>query len=63
MLQLGLPKGSLEIPTVEMFAKAGWRITLSSRSYYPGIDDDEIECTLVRPEAAILVREWTELLR
>jgi len=50
MLQLGLPKGSLEIPTVEMFAKAGWRITISSRSYYPGIDDDEIECTLVRPQ-------------
>lgn len=49
-LQLGLPKGSLEKSTVEMFAKAGWKINISSRSYYPTIDDDEIECTLVRPQ-------------
>lgn len=49
-LQLGLPKGSLESSTVEMFAKAGWQINISSRSYYPSIDDDGIECTLVRPQ-------------
>lgn len=49
-LRLGLPKGSLEETTVEMFAKAGYRIKISSRSYYPEIDDPEIECILIRAQ-------------
>jgi ATP phosphoribosyltransferase len=49
-LKLGIPKGSLQESTVELFAKAGWRISVSTRSYYPGIDDPEIECMLVRAQ-------------
>jgi len=49
-LKLGIPKGSLQDATVELFAKAGWRISVSSRSYYPGIDDTEIECMMVRAQ-------------
>ena len=49
-LKLGIPKGSLQDSTVELFAKAGWRISVSSRSYYPGIDDTEIECMMVRAQ-------------
>jgi ATP phosphoribosyltransferase len=50
VLKLGIPKGSLQESTVELFAKAGWRITVSSRSYYPGIDDAEVECMMVRAQ-------------
>jgi ATP phosphoribosyltransferase len=49
-LKLGIPKGSLQDSTVELFGKAGWRITVNSRSYYPGIDDPEIECMMVRAQ-------------
>jgi ATP phosphoribosyltransferase len=49
-LKLGVPKGSLQESTVELFARAGWRITVNSRSYYPGIDDPEIECMMVRAQ-------------
>lgn len=49
-LRLGLPKGSLEDSTKEMFRKAGYHIEISSRSYYPTIDDDEIECMLIRAQ-------------
>jgi ATP phosphoribosyltransferase len=49
-LKLGIPKGSLQDATVDLFARAGWKITLSSRSYVPSIDDDEIECLLVRAQ-------------
>ncbi len=49
-LMLGIPKGSLEKSTAEMFAKAGYKISISSRSYYPTIDDDEIECMLIRAQ-------------
>ncbi len=49
-LRLGLPKGSLQDSTVELFAKAGWSISISSRSYFPSIDDDEVECMLLRPQ-------------
>jgi ATP phosphoribosyltransferase len=49
-LKLGIPKGSLQDSTVELFGKAGWRISISSRSYYPGIDDSEIECMMVRAQ-------------
>jgi ATP phosphoribosyltransferase len=50
VLRLGLPKGSLEKTTVEMFRKAGYNITIQSRSYYPSIDDDGIECILIRAQ-------------
>jgi ATP phosphoribosyltransferase len=49
-LKLGIPKGSLEANTVELFKKAGWRITYDSRSYFPDIDDDELVCSLVRAQ-------------
>jgi ATP phosphoribosyltransferase len=50
MLKLGIPKGSLENATIDLFKKSGWKITVSSRSYFPVIDDDEIRCTLVRAQ-------------
>jgi ATP phosphoribosyltransferase len=50
LLQLGIPKGSLENATVELFKKAGWNISISSRSYFPGVDDDEMNCKLIRPQ-------------
>jgi ATP phosphoribosyltransferase len=49
-LKLGLPKGSLEEATVRMFKKAGFNISISSRSYFPSIDDEEIEPYLLRPQ-------------
>src|SRR5947209_10741869 len=49
-LRLGLPAGSLQEATGELFRKAGYKITFASRSYYPQIDDPEIECTLVRAQ-------------
>jgi ATP phosphoribosyltransferase len=50
VLKLGIPKGSLENNTVDLFKKAGWRITYDSRSYFPDIDDPEINCSLVRAQ-------------
>lgn len=49
-LKLGLPKGSLQEATVRMFRKAGFYIGISERSYFPSIDDDEIECILFRAQ-------------
>jgi ATP phosphoribosyltransferase len=49
-LRLGLPAGSLQEATAELFRKAGYKVTFASRSYYPQIDDPEIECTLVRAQ-------------
>jgi ATP phosphoribosyltransferase len=49
-LKLGIPKGSLQDATIELFSRAGWKISLSSRSYVPSIDDAEIECLLVRAQ-------------
>ena len=49
-LKLGIPKGSLENATVELFRRAGFQITTSSRSYFPGIDDPEMECMLIRAQ-------------
>jgi ATP phosphoribosyltransferase len=49
-LKLGIPKGSLQDATIDLFARAGWKIALSSRSYVPTIDDDEIECLLIRAQ-------------
>jgi ATP phosphoribosyltransferase len=50
VLKLGLPKGSLQDATVKLFDKAGYTVTISSRSYFPTIDDAEIECMLIRPQ-------------
>jgi ATP phosphoribosyltransferase len=49
-IKLGIPKGSLEANTVDLFKRAGWHITYDSRSYFPDIDDEEISCTLVRAQ-------------
>ncbi len=49
-LKLGIPKGSLQDATIALFAKAGWNIAASGRSYFPTIDDTEIECMLVRAQ-------------
>jgi len=50
LLKLGIPKGSLEENTIDLFKKAGWRIRYDSRSYFPDIDDPEISCKLVRAQ-------------
>jgi ATP phosphoribosyltransferase len=49
-LKLGLPKGSLQDATLQLLARAGWRVTVSSRSYFPTIDDSEVTCMLVRAQ-------------
>jgi ATP phosphoribosyltransferase len=50
ILKLGLPAGSLQEATADLFRKAGYEITYASRSYYPTIDDREIQCTLIRAQ-------------
>ena len=71
-LKLGIPKGSLENATIDLFRRAGFQITTSSRSYFPGIDDPEIECMLIRAQemaryvedgildAGLTGRDWIE---
>ena len=71
-LKLGLPKGSLENATIDLFRKAGFNITTSSRSYFPAIDDPETECMLIRAQemaryvedgildAGLTGRDWIE---
>lgn len=49
-LKLGIPKGSLQDATIALFERAGWRISANGRSYFPAIDDAEIECMLVRAQ-------------
>jgi ATP phosphoribosyltransferase len=49
-LRLGIPKGSLEASTVQLFDRAGYRILINARSYFPTIDDPEIECMLIRAQ-------------
>ena len=49
-LKLGIPKGSLQEATLDLFARAGWKISISARSYVPTIDDTEIECLMVRAQ-------------
>ncbi|MCD6388504.1 MAG: ATP phosphoribosyltransferase [Desulfobulbaceae bacterium] len=70
-LKLGIPKGSLEKATIELFAKAGWHIKLSSRNYFPEVDDPELSCSICRPQemsryiedgildAGITGKDWT----
>ena len=50
ILKLGLPKGSLEAATLDLFRRAGYLITVAQRSYFPAIDDPEIECLMVRAQ-------------
>jgi ATP phosphoribosyltransferase len=50
IIRLAIPKGSLQQSTIDLFKDAGWRIVPSSRSYFPTIDDPEIECALVRAQ-------------
>ena len=71
-LKLGIPKGSLENATIDLFRRAGFNISTSSRSYFPGIDDPEIECMLIRAQemaryvedgildAGLTGRDWIE---
>jgi ATP phosphoribosyltransferase len=49
-LRLGIPKGSLQDATIALFERAGWRIYANGRSYFPSIDDAEIECMLIRAQ-------------
>ena len=50
VLKLGIPKGSLQEATIDLLARAGWKVTISSRSYVPAIDDTEITCLLIRAQ-------------
>jgi len=50
ILKLGIPKGSLQKATIDLFSRSGWRIQMNGRSYFPEIDDDEIECTICRAQ-------------
>jgi ATP phosphoribosyltransferase len=71
-LKLGIPKGSLESATIDLFRRAGFNITTSTRSYFPAIDDPEIECMLIRAQemaryvedgvldAGLTGRDWVE---
>src|SRR6267143_4698829 len=49
-IRLGIPKGSLQDATIALFARAGFNIYANGRSYFPGIDDPEIECMLIRAQ-------------
>ncbi|MHB1349358.1 MAG: ATP phosphoribosyltransferase [Desulfobulbaceae bacterium] len=72
VLKLGIPKGSLEKATIELFAKSGWEIKLTSRNYFPEVDDPELSCSICRPQemsryvetgmldAGITGKDWTE---
>jgi ATP phosphoribosyltransferase len=71
MLKLGLPKGSLEKATIELFEKGGWLIKPAARNYFPKIDDSELDCSICRPQemsryiesgmldAGITGKDWT----
>ncbi|MCH8055884.1 MAG: ATP phosphoribosyltransferase, partial [Deltaproteobacteria bacterium] len=71
-LKLGLPKGSLEAATIDLFKKSGWRISGMDRSYFPSIDDETLRCSVVRAQemsryvesgsldAGITGKDWIE---
>ena len=71
-LRLGIPKGSLEQATIDLFRRAGFNIATSTRSYFPSIDDPEIDCMLIRAQemaryvedgvldAGLTGRDWVE---
>ena len=50
IVKLGIPKGSLQESTIELFRRAGWRISVTSRNYFPSIDDEELSCALIRAQ-------------
>ena len=50
ILTLGIPKGSLESATIDLFRRSGWKITVYSRNYFPGIDDPNIRCIMARAQ-------------
>jgi len=50
LLKLGIPKGSLQDATIALFKRSGWKININGRSYFPDINDDEIECALCRAQ-------------
>ena len=70
-LDFGVPVGSLQEATIELFRRAGWHISISSRNYFPEVDDDELRCTLMRAQemsryveagtldAGITGKDWT----
>ena len=70
-LDFGVPVGSLQEATIELFRRAGWQISISSRNYFPEVDDDELRCTLMRAQemsryveagtldAGITGKDWT----
>jgi len=72
MLKLGIPKGSLENATIDLFRRAGFNIATSSRSYFPMVDDPDLECMLIRAQemaryvengvldAGLTGRDWVE---
>ena len=49
-LKLGIPKGSLQDSTIQLFQRAGFTIYVSTRSYFPSVDDPELECMLIRAQ-------------
>lgn len=71
-LKLGIPKGSLEAATIDLFKKSGWKISGTGRSYFPSIDDSSLRCSLVRAQemsryvesgaldAGITGKDWTQ---
>ncbi len=71
VLKLGIPKGSLEKATIELFDKSGWKIKTVSRNYFPEVDDPELSCSICRPQemsryiedgildAGITGKDWT----
>lgn len=71
VLKIGIPKGSLEKATIELFDKSGWQIKLRSRNYFPEVDDQELSCSICRPQemsryvesgmldAGITGKDWT----
>lgn len=71
VLKLGIPKGSLEKATIDLFSKSGWQLKLMSRNYFPEIDDPEMQCSICRPQemsryvesgmldAGITGKDWT----
>jgi ATP phosphoribosyltransferase len=71
-LKLGIPKGSLEAATLELFKRSGWKITGMDRSYFPSVDDKTLRCNVVRPQemsryvesgsldAGITGKDWIE---
>jgi ATP phosphoribosyltransferase len=72
ILKLGIPKGSLQNSTIHLFEKSGWRINVNSRSYFPDINDETIECSICRAQemsryvesgtidAGLTGKDWTE---